>query len=72
MKYAIILLAALALSACDNQGQEALDDATMICKDNVEYMSFYKMSSNGSVSLSIVPHFKSDGSLYTCKREIKK
>ncbi|RZK44587.1 MAG: hypothetical protein EOO61_03270 [Hymenobacter sp.] len=71
MKY-LALAALLALTGCDDMVQSAIDDADMICRDNVEYMVYSKLSSNGSLSYSVVPHFKPDGSLYTCKKVIKK
>lgn len=54
----------LLLSACSPQ--KALNEADRLCRDGVEYLSYEKMSSNGTLSYSIVPHFKPDGSLYTC------
>ena len=67
MKY-LALATLLALGACA-QAQDAIDKAEMICKDGVEYMSYTKYNSRGDVSFSIVPHFKPDGTLYTCVRQ---
>lgn len=64
MKY-FFLAALVTLAACSPQ--KALNDADMLCRDGVQYMSYEKMNTRGDVSYSIVPHFKPDGSLYTCK-----
>lgn len=61
-----LLLALLVLAGCGEYNPLSPDDTDLICRDRVEYMMFYKASSNGSVSVSVVPHFKPDGSLYTC------
>lgn len=58
-----VLLAALAamlLSGCSSQA--ALDHAKTICRDNVEYLVYI----DPGYIRTVVPHFKPDGSLYTC------
>lgn len=61
-----LLLALLVLAACGDGNPLSPDDTRLICRDRVEYMMFWRASTSGSVSISVVPHFKPDGSLYTC------
>jgi hypothetical protein len=48
------------LSGCSSQA--ALDHAKTICRDNVEYLVYI----DPGYIRTVVPHFKPDGSLYTC------
>lgn len=66
----LLLAAALTLAACDDGAQKSVDEAEYICKDGVEYFVYTKISSSG-VGYSVVPHFKPDGTLYTCERKVK-
>lgn len=60
----LILAAMLGLAACGSV-QEDVENSGYVCKDNVEYFVYEKYS-GGNYSYSVVPHFKPDGSLYTC------
>lgn len=68
----LLLLALAALSGCERANPLRPSNTTGICRDGVEYLMFEKMSSNASVSISVVPHFKADGSLYTCVEPVAK
>jgi hypothetical protein len=67
----ILLLAILVLAACGDSNPLSHGNTRLICRDRVEYMMFWRTSSSGSVSISVVPHFKPDGSLYTCVEQPK-
>ena len=69
MKY-LALTALMALSACGGV-QGAVEDSDFVCKDGVEYFVYTKYTGSG-VSYSVVPHFKPDGTLYTCRKVTKK
>lgn len=59
----IIILAALALAACNSpQGRQAeADRSARVCIDGVSYI--YMRNAYGS---SVSPHLKPDGKPYTC------
>lgn len=65
----LALIAFAALAACTNV-QEDVNQSGYVCKSGVEYFVYEKYASGG-VSYSVVPHFKPDGSLYTCKQVVK-
>jgi hypothetical protein len=69
-KLTFVLALLISLAGCD-MAQSAIDDADMICRDNVQYMVYSKLNSDATLSYSVVPHFKPDGSLYTCVRQVK-
>jgi len=66
----IIITFTLALTAC-NGTQGAVDDATFVCKDGVEYFVYERIDSAGHVASNVVPHFHIDGTLYPCRKETK-
>lgn len=63
-KFLVIAALALGVTACDGV-QEDVTNSDYVCKDGVEYFVYSKYSGNG-YSYSVVPHYKPDGSLYTC------
>lgn len=65
MRFTIISLLAL-LAGCAQPPQEAVDNASTVCKDGVEYFVYEKWNSKSGSTYSVVPHFKPDGTLYTC------
>ena len=64
MKCALILALAI-LAGCTNVQQD-VEESDYVCKDGVEYFVYTKATGSG-ITYSVVPHFKADGSLYTCK-----
>ena len=65
VKYLALAALVAALAACTNV-QKEVEQSDYVCKDGVEYFVYTKYTGSG-VSYSVVPHFKPDGSLYTCK-----
>jgi len=70
MKRILMVLAILSLSACQDYAQNVIDRPYMICRDNVEYMVITGLSGGGASD--VVPHFKPDGTLFTCVRKADK
>jgi hypothetical protein len=61
----LLVIPFLLLAACTT-AQQAVDSASYVCKDGVQYFVYEKMNTNGDASYSVVPHFKVDGTLFSC------
>lgn len=59
-----LIVAALALSACGGV-QGAVQNSDYVCKDGVEYFVYEKWSGSNP-TYSVVPHYRPDGTLFTC------
>lgn len=67
IRHILVVAASLLVAACERTNPLRNSNTEAVCRDGVEYLVFEKMSSNASASISVVPHFKPDGSLYICR-----
>jgi len=64
----ILILSCFAVSSCSNgnEVQTSKDEMKTRCKDGVEYFLFTEF--HGNVGYGFMsPHWKKDGTLYTCE-----